>query len=44
MVRYAILTNPRIEYVISTQDDKVFDIVKWVENDPTHYVVIARYG
>lgn len=40
-----ILINPRIEYEVSTQDDVTFNVVKWVENDPTHYIVkVVRGG
>ena len=41
MSRHTILFNPKIEYVVSTRNGVKFDIVKWVENDPTHYVVLA---
>lgn len=35
----SILFNPKVEYEVSTQDDVRFNVVKWVENDPTHYIV-----
>jgi len=41
MSSHTILFNPKIEYVVSTQSGAKFDVVKWVENDPTHYVVTA---
>ncbi len=40
----SILFNPRIEYEVSTQDDKRFNVVKWRENDPTHYIVRVVRG